>query len=372
VSRLPAHGGQLLAVATRFGVAAAELTDFSANINPDGPPAALLAGLREAVEELSLLTSYPDLEELGLREAVAGVVSLPMECCVVANGFVPLLAAAVQALGVRRCLLTVPAFSEYRRALEQAGAEVVVLRLSGDDLFRYNSDAIVRAAEEAGCDTVLLANPQNPSGVLAAAGLMRSLVEQAEQIGLRVLVDEAFIDYAPEESIASAVQVARNLVVFRSVTKFFAVPGLRVAFAVSHAAWAEEIRQRLAPWAITTLAARALMAGLANEEFASASRKRNQRRRAELEAALRGLGFWVCSGAANFLLFRVPNGESLWERMITQHRIVLRSCANYEGLDATYYRAAVRSEAENRQLIEALACECPGAALRLAAARVCR
>jgi threonine-phosphate decarboxylase len=349
------HGGQLLAIAEQFGVEHDRLIDFSANINPDGPPAALRAGLRAAVEDLSLLTSYPDLEERALREAVAEFASAAMDCCSVANGFAPLLAATAQALAVRRCLLPVPAFGEYRRVLEQAGVEVVTLPLSAEGDFPYNVDAILNAAMEAGCDALLLANPQNPSGVLSPADAMRALIGRAEQAGLRVLVDEAFIDYAPEESITG--EAVSNLVVFRSVTKFFAVPGLRVAFAVSNAEWTEQIRRRLAPWAITTLAARAVICGLADTAFADASRERNERRRVEMAAALEALGVHVYPGCANFLLFRVDGGETLWERMITRHHIVLRSCANYEGLDASYFRAAVRTEAENRLLLEALACE---------------
>ncbi len=105
---LPAHGGQLHTVAQQFGVAPDRLLDFSANINPDGPPESLLAGLRAAVEDRSLLTHYPDLEEHALREAVATFASLPTQCCAVANGFVPLLAATLQALRVHRCLLRYP------------------------------------------------------------------------------------------------------------------------------------------------------------------------------------------------------------------------------------------------------------------------
>lgn len=360
---LPVHGGQLQTVAERFGVPCAQLVDFSANINPDGPPASLLAGLRAALENISALTNYPDLEERELRNAVASFASLPAECCFVGNGFVPLLAATIQALRVRRCLLPVPAFSEYRRVLEQAAVEVVPLRLRDCNGFRYDIDAILRAAVEGQCDTLLLANPQNPSGVLLSGAEMRTLLDRAEQVGLRVMIDEAFIDYAPGESITDSVQVAANLVVFRSVTKFFAVPGLRVAFAASNAAWAETIRQRLAPWAITTLAARALVHGLEDKEFANATRERNQTRREELEAALRGLELRLYPGRANFLLFATDNardGETLRERMITRHRVVLRSCANYEGLDARFYRVAVRTETENRQLIEALAVELGG------------
>jgi threonine-phosphate decarboxylase len=354
---LPVHGGQLGAIAEQFGVERDRLIDFSANINPDGPPAALLAGLRAAVDDLSLLTNYPDLEERTLRDAVAKFASVSVGCCSVANGFAPLLAATVRALAVRRCLLPVPAFSEYRRMLEHAGVEVMPMWLPADREFHYDVDAILTAAARGGCDTVLLANPQNPSGVLCSAEEMRTLLSRSESAGLRVLLDEAFIDYAPEESITREAPAASNLMVFRSVTKFFSVPGLRVAFAVSNDAWGEKIRSTLAPWAITTLAARAVICGLSDTAFADTSREGNRRRRMVLTEALEALGLRVYPGRANFLLFQIPDGETLRRHMITRHHIVLRSCANYEGLDATYLRTAVRSEAENRLLLEALGYE---------------
>jgi threonine-phosphate decarboxylase len=357
LDRLPVHGGQLRAIAEQFGVERDRLIDFSANINPDGPPATLLVGLRAAVHDISLLTNYPDLEDRTLREAVSQFTSVEVGCCNVANGFAPVLAATVQALEVRRCLLPVPAFSEYRRVLEQAGAEVVPMSLSADREFHYDVDAILTAAAQARCDTVLLANPQNPSGALSSAEEMRTLLSRGERAGLRVLLDEAFIDYTPAESITCEAPTASNLMVFRSVTKFFSVPGLRVAFAVSNEAWAEKIRRTLAPWAITTLAARAVICGLTDTAFADASRENNRRRRMMLTEALEALGLRVYPSRANFLLFRIPDGEALRQRMITRHHIVLRSCANYEGLDGTYHRAAVRGGAENRLLLKALGYE---------------
>jgi threonine-phosphate decarboxylase len=359
MSELPMHGGQLRAIAEEFGVAQERLLDFSANINPDGPPESLRAALRAAVEDLSLLTSYPDLEERTLRTAVGAFVSLPVTCSVVANGFAPLLSAAIEALQVRRCLLPVPAFVEYRRVLEQGGVEVVPLPLREEAKFRYNVDAILAAAVSQRCDTVLLANPQNPTGVLLPAEAMRSLIERMAESGLRVLLDEAFIDYVPQASIVRLVESAMNLVVFRSVTKFFAVPGLRVAYALSNATWAEAMRRRIAPWAITILAARAVMRGFEDTAFAEATRARNVTRRTELDAALRGMGLRVSPGQANFLFFRVSgsDGEGLRERMIMRHGVVLRSCANYEGLDRSYYRVAVRTQEQNRRLMAALSSE---------------
>ncbi|MBW4028182.1 MAG: aminotransferase class I/II-fold pyridoxal phosphate-dependent enzyme [Acidobacteria bacterium] len=361
--RMPLHGGQLRALAERFGVAEDSLLDFSANINPDGPPVGVRLALREAVEADSTLTLYPDLEERALRQAIARHLGIQVEAVIVGNGFVPLLSAVLAALGVRRCLLAVPCFNEYRRTLEQVGVGVVPFALQVAEGFAYDLDAMLAAAVGGGCDAVLLANPQNPSGVMAKRAAVLRLVERAAGLGVRVLVDEAFVDYAPEESVvfegvASAAS-AENLVVFRSVTKFFALAGLRVAYGVASAAVAGRVRERIAPWSITTLASIGVMAALSDAVYAAEARRRNLARQEALASALASLGVRVFAGRANFLLFQAASDAGLWERMIVRG-VVLRYCGEYEGLEAGFYRVAVRDEGENERLVEALRLELGG------------
>jgi threonine-phosphate decarboxylase len=273
----------------------------------------------------------------------------------VANGFVPLLDAALRALGVRRCLLPLPAFGEYRVALERAGVAVSVLALAQRLQFRYQADELLGALEAGGQDAILLANPQNPSGVLWDRAAVVSFVEEAARRGIRVLLDEAFIDYAPGQSVADEASRLGNLTVFRSVTKFHGMPGLRVAYVVAEDA--ARIRRELPPWAITTLAAIGVRAALADREYVARTLRVNAERREWLAARLRAL--WVESypAAANFLLLRLAGvvvAERCWERMIVEHGIVLRSCANFEGLGRDHLRCAVRGDEENARLVEAL------------------
>lgn len=368
--RMPRHGGQLRALAERFGVAEEALLDFSANLNPDGPPPGVRVALREAVEDAAALTLYPDLEERTLREAIAGHLGVGVEAVFVGNGFVPLLAAAVGALGVRRCLLPVPCFYEYWRTLEQAGAWVVPFALQVAEGFAYDFDALLAAAVAEGCDAVLLANPQNPSGVMAGRAAVLRMVERAAGLGVRVLVDEAFVDYVPEESVVSVVSdvsegvaaaaASGGLVVFRSVTKFFALAGLRVAYGVAGGALAGRVRERIAPWSMTTLASVGVMAALADVAYAAEARRRNLVRREALALSLAALGVGVFAGRANFLLFQAAGDAGLWERMIVRQGVVLRDCGEYEGLKAGFYRVGVRSEGENERLVEALRLELGG------------
>jgi threonine-phosphate decarboxylase len=354
---LPAHGGQLRQIIARYEVPAEQLIDFSANINPTGPPASVLATLNRALADPASLAAYPDLELVELKKILAGTLNVFPKNIAVANGFVPLLEAALRSFSLARCLLPVPSFSEYRRTLENAGVEVAPYYLSQENSFLYDPDSLLQAALEERCGVILLANPQNPSGSLCEAKTMRRLIEKAAEHGIKMLLDEAFIDYVPEQSLTETALKLENLIVFRSVTKFFSIPGLRVAYAVGSTSSIEDLNRRLPPWPITTLASSAVCAALQDDTYAESTRRENALRRTWLERELARLKVITYPSSTNFLLLQFSAGVDaslLWERMIVEHQIVLRSCANFEGLALGYLRIAVRSQADNEKLIRGL------------------
>jgi threonine-phosphate decarboxylase len=350
----PLHGGQLPQIAERFGIDPSQLLDFSANINPAGPPASVLTTLRKSLDDPSVLTDYPDLQELKLKKSIARYAGVGTENISVANGFVPLLEAALRTLKIRNCLLPVPGFVEYRRTLERAGVEIHLHELRAESNFSYSPTALVAEPH----DAILLANPQNPSGVCHNAKTLHDLVSRATETNTFVFLDEAFIDYIPEHSLTTAVDRLPNLIAFRSVTKFHGIPGLRVAYAVSHRERASSLSENLPPWPITNLASRAVSAALEDQLYIVRSRAENVERRTLLQSNLEQLGLQVYPSAANFLLFRLPatvDPDDFWQHMIVAHRIVLRSCANYEALPAGHFRVAVRMQEENARLSTAIA-----------------
>ncbi|MGC8550346.1 MAG: pyridoxal phosphate-dependent aminotransferase [Acidobacteriaceae bacterium] len=351
---VPLHGGQLRQISERFNIPSSQLIDFSANINPDGPPPAVLSNLRTSLEDISVLTAYPDLEQVGLKRSIAHYAGVHPKNIVAANGFIPLLESALRTLRVKRCLLPVPAFVEYRRSLARAGVEVEPHILTPDSNFRYDVHALVHG----GHDAVLLANPQNPSGVLTTRNILFQFVSECADRNITVLLDEAFIDYAPLDSLTLDVERFANLIVFRSVTKFHGIPGLRLAYAVANKSIARALNEQLPPWPITTLASCAVISALADNPFAERTRLHNDGRRTRLNDDLDGLGIHTYPSAANFLLLRLPDGasaERLWKHMIAEHHMVLRDCSNYEALPCTHLRTAIRTEEENDKLVGALA-----------------
>jgi threonine-phosphate decarboxylase len=353
IELVPLHGGQLRQISERFNIPSSQLIDFSANINPDGPPPAVLSTLRTCLEDISMLTAYPDLEQVQLKQSIARYAGVRPQNLVVANGFIPLLECALRTLKVKRCLLPVPAFVEYRRSLVQAGVQIEPHILPPVSNFRYDMDAMMHGDH----DTVLLANPQNPSGVLTSREILLRFVSRCAERNITVLLDEAFIDYTPLDSLTTDVTHLPNLVVFRSVTKFHGIPGLRVAYAVANESIAQTLNANLPPWPITTMASYAVASALEDQPYAERTRLYNDQRRTRLRAGLEAHGVQVCPSSANFLLLRLPDAvspDSFWKRMIIEHHIVLRDCSNYEGLPSRHFRVAVRTEKDNERLLRAV------------------
>ena len=353
----PAHGGQLRQIAVQYGIPAERLLDFSANINPAGPPSSVLTAMRRALEDSSILAVYPDLELVELKQAITEYAGVQPENIAIANGLVPLLDSALRSLKIKRCLLPVPSFSEYRNALENAGVSVTSYHLSSDLAFRYVPGTILNHLLKHSCDAILLANPQNPSGTICDVDNMKRLIEMAAQSSITVLLDEAFIDYSPGRSLTQRSIEQANVIVFRSITKFFGIPGLRVAYAVSLSSNVDAMNRFIAPWPIAAFASDAVCTALRDEVYAEESRLANDRRRLWLEQELARLKIATYPSGANFLLLRFSaevDVSLLWEKMIVEEQIVLRFCANFEGLEPGHLRIAVRAELENERLIRGL------------------
>ena len=357
---LPIHGGDLAAIARRCGLSPGDLLDFSANLNPLGPPEALLAELATAASDVAGLARYPDPQSLFLRDAIAASLDIESEAIVVGNGAAALFTIALASLRIRRCLVPTPAFSEYAHALQIVGAIESNIALDPERDFTIDAAAVDAALQREGADGLILTNPHNPSGALAEREAVRSIVGDARARGVATIVDEAFIDYAHDESIVREAACGDGtLVAIRSLTKFFAVPALRVGYAVTSPARARLMRGLLPSWPVTTLASRALAAALEDAEFADRSLTGNRIARENFGAELTAIGCLVVPSAANFLLVALPRTAprswTVTERLIRESRIVVRDCSSYVGLEAgDHIRVAIRRPHENQRLVDAL------------------
>jgi threonine-phosphate decarboxylase len=223
-------------------------------------------------------------------------------------------------------------------------------------------DRLFRRLESESPDAVLLNNPHNPSGAMLEAHEIRRVADTTHSFGMTLLLDEAFIDYGPHASLVREAAIRPDLIVIRSLTKFYGCPALRVGYAVAHPDTILRIRCLLPTWPVTQLAIDTLAEAIADREYARTSLRENAAERELLAEQLAGLGLFVFPSAANYLLLELhadmPASAELRARLIAGHRILIRNCDSYEGLaPRRYLRVAVRTREDNCRLIQALAYE---------------
>lgn len=344
-----AHGGRVYEAARLWGIAPEEVIDFSANINPLGPPPGALAAIENCLGP-ARLRAYPDsyafISALGEKHGVA-----PDEI-VVGAGSAALMFAALRALLPATALVLEPGFDEYFRACAAVKAQVTRIRLTEKNNFATDFGALVRLIETRQCDLVILNSPHNPTGRSYAREDVLALLDVAEANDVAVLLDEAFIDYAPQASQLRNAVSKKRVVVLRSLTKFYAIPGLRVGYAVCAAEMAATIRKQIDAWPVSTIALEAGRAALAAGEYEAETRRLNTQAREEFAAALREIGLFVFPSEANFLLVKLSQGSGAeLARWLESARILIRRCNSFSGLGDAYIRLAIRSREDNLRLV---------------------
>ena len=342
------HGGNRRALARRAGVAAEHLLDFSANINPLGPPPWFRQELEAGVSDLA---HYPDPACTDLRAAFAEAWGLCADTLVAGNGSSELLAAVPLSWHARRVLLPVPCYGEYATACRHL--PIVRYPLSEEQGFGCDPQSALAAALAQDCDLVILGAPSNPAGALVDVSALRAAAAQYPSV--RWLIDEAFIELC-DSGTSLLLGRPANVAVLRSLTKSHACPGLRLGLLAAEPTLVEAVSRHLPPWSVNGLAQRIGIRACADSDFLKASRARIAPARTALASGLSDLGASIIPSTANFILFRFGerDGEQLAERLLNRYAIALRSCAEYSGLDARWLRSAVRSSADNQRLLEAL------------------
>ncbi|HZS43723.1 MAG TPA: threonine-phosphate decarboxylase CobD [Blastocatellia bacterium] len=343
------HGGRVYEAARRWGVDPKEIVDFSANINPFGPPRGVYI---EVANSLDSIHSYPDISEL--VDSIARKLDVDRNCITIGNGSTALVFAAARTLKPEKPLIFEPAFAEYRRALHSISANVKTMRLSARSGFQPDWDDLVRARWSRFYDSVIINNPHNPSGELVKAEGLIGFASELKQSGISLIIDEAFIDYVPEASTLPRILEFDNTIVLRSLTKFYSMPGLRVGYAVSHPKLAARIQEQIEEWPVSSLAIRAAIKALSDPEFDDLTRKQNQANRSEFINALNKLpGVLAYASSANFVLVRLRNRDcARLAEWLEPHRILIRLCNSFEGLGPEYMRLAVLNRSNNLRLIK--------------------
>jgi threonine-phosphate decarboxylase len=349
------HGGNIYRASRETGIPEREIIDFSASINPLGVPASVVAAIKEGIRDLP---NYPEAQAEPLAAQLSSSLGVDRMSIICGNGSTELIYLVVRALNPGKALIPAPTFSEYERACRLIhGMRGVRLELGRKENFDIDPDLFIRAMK--GCDIAFLCNPNNPTGRLTGKKELLRIAGAAEKMKCCLVIDEAFIDFCPEASVINEVADNPYLIVLRSLTKFYALSGLRIGYGVFPAALAGLIKRHKEPWTVNTLAQRAGIVALNDEVYKKESMKMMSREKKFIEKGLRNLGIEFIPSSANYYLMELENAQEAIV-LLKRKGVLARDCTNFAGLDGPYIRIAVKTRKDNALLIKELSLLCRG------------
>ncbi len=326
--------------------------DFSTNTNLLGMPREAEEALHEAARSCG---AYPDPGAEALRYSLAHALNVPEEYLIFGNGSSELFPAVVRALRPRAVLIPAPSFSGYEYAANSFGAEILFHELREENGF-LPDDELIKAAS--GADLIFLANPNNPTGRLMARGYLRRLLDACGERGATLVLDESYIGFCGmRQSMVPELSAYPNLLIVRSFTKIFAMPGVRLGYLLCGAGSVRDrIKRQLPEWNISSPAQAAglacvVQAGNVRDAYLKETLEMTRREICYLSERMGRMGLRVFPSEANYILFF--SGALLYEELL-ERGILIRDCASFRGLSSGYYRVAARRRDENERLLAAI------------------
>lgn len=316
--------------------------DFSENSNPFGPA----PGVRRALAAMDP-ARYPDRECLALRQALAEQSGANPADIVVGNGAAELLWLVAFAFLERgnRVLILGPTFGEYARMAWLMGADVVEWRADVTAGFAVDPDAMARQIAAVQPKLIFLCNPNNPTGTVIDQAVIALWAKQTPQT--LFVVDEAYLAFVPGLRSIHEWQLP-NVLIIRSLTKEYALAGLRLGYAVGPATLVAGLAQARVPWSVNAAAQAAGVAALADQAHLQRTLTALHAAKAELVAGLHALGLAPLPSQTHYFLLNVGDGAAFRQQLFT-HGLLVRDCASF-GLPA-YVRMATHKPAENQTLL---------------------
>ncbi len=344
------HGGRLEEIAASVGAGEAELLDFSVNVNPY-PPSDARAIIDKAYDEVS---RYPDNGYSKFCRSAARFTGTLMENIVPGNGSMEVIRLFAESILEKGDLVAIPGptFGEYEQQCRLFGAGIRYLRLT--DLYKKEYWHLN------GCKATFLCNPNNPDGQLTSKEDILHVVDHCRNNNVIVVVDEAFIDLAdPEQSVAGYVDEYDNLLVLRSLTKCFAIPGFRLGFGVASTENANLLNKIRLTWNMSSVSSDVGVYYMdTSKAYLDVSRTYVQREREWLFSQISVIkGVKAIPSSANYFLLDISHSSlsstEFTARMLSE-KIIVRDCSSFKMLDDPCVRLAVRTREENVRLISAL------------------
>ena len=352
------HGTPDYAELDALGLDPSEVVYFSSNINPYGPPPSVVKAVQDA-NSRSFLARYPDSRSQRLREKIGAYHGLPPDAVLVGNGTADLIWLLAHAYGNRRqAAILSPTFSEYADGVIMAGGHPNYLVLPGWHRISRNRFApggttlehTRQALHSAAPWLVFICNPNNPTGEYLSPGELRYLWGGAPDA--LWVVDEAYAEFTEDPWSAAQWVMERGLIVLRSMTKDFALGGLRLGYLLAAPSIIERLQAVQPPWSVNGVAQLAGLVALDEMKWREETTARLRKDVWALQEGLRACGYAPLPTTVSYFLLPVGDAKSVRDRLVAS-RMFVRDCTSF-GLPA-YIRIAARLPAENASLLEVMA-----------------
>lgn len=350
------HGGNIYDLARRLGCSPADILDLSNNVNPLGPPPGLCEHLAQHLHTVSVL---PEVDNQGIIRSYAESLGISADRLAAGNGTTQFIYSLPGLLAMKKALIVGPTYSDYADACRLQGVACEWFQCAESDHFQPDLGRLEQAA--GGADAVFICNPNNPTATLIPAAALKQLCLRNPRV--RFIVDESYLPFVIEgERQSLAASGIENLLVLLSLSKIFRIPGLRVGFLVAAPAITQAVSGGLWPWSVNSLGQAAVRffceAGPALEAFVAETRTYLDRERILFQERLGGIpGLRVFPSPTSFFLVSLPEGLSasaVWAAL-AEERILIRNCANFQGLSDRFIRISPKDPAANRRVAERLA-----------------
>ncbi len=323
--------------------------DFSANINPIGPPEEVKQAIRDSLDKIN---NYPDIYCESLREKLAVFHNVNKEQIICGNGAADIIFRYVLALKPLKALVADPCFAEYEKSLEYIGTEVKHYKINQttfcieDDFLEFLTDDM---------DIVFLCNPNNPTGKLISHSLLLRIAERCKKKNIKLFMDECFMDFLSDENKKSLIRYVCEqsfIFILRAFTKMYAIPGIRLGYGIcSDIELIGKMEKAGPPWNVSIPAQAAGVAALEQRKFVEYTKTYIAQERDYIEKNLERLNITYWKGSANFIfLYDKRNLKEL----LLENKILIRDCGNFVGLSEGFFRIAVKDRASNKKIIEVL------------------
>ncbi len=353
---LHGHGGNRIELARKMGCSPQDITDMSSNINPLGPPPGLIQYLKNQIDAVS---SFPEVDSRGITERFAEFYGIDSRRVLAANGTTQIIYAIPQVLAINSALIVGPTYSDYEDACRLQNVKTTFVLTKAFNHFQIDLNQMKKHLENV--DAAFICNPNNPTGSLIPPDVLQSLCRSYPETVF--IIDESYLPFVGDgDALSLCKSDSGNLIVLSSISKIFAIPGLRIGFMISAAHIIKRFQRFLQPWSVNSLAQLAVRHLMANKNETDAFIEKTQRyiraeRRRFLASAKRISNINLFPSTTNFLIAQLPDNLQAENviHQLSRDKILIRNCRNFNGLSNQFIRISLKSAGTNDMLAAKLA-----------------